>query len=240
MTPRNVFQNLCGIIFTGVSRNVFASKKDFVCVEELYSTSRSPDCNLLTNFGSPPIPFRALFIENGDFSNMALLSKEISQNLTRLAVSSIVRLGNTRPLPWHSRLGSICAKKLHSGVPPPTTESNKGGSVPVIWQNQARRLPEVHPEYKATSSGRGSNGGGVKWLPVPIGLTQEHDILELKPSPCLDNGNEADDWMGLDEWNTWFKSQVRNSKRSQDIVNLNKFKKFQTVKNYERNSPMST
>ncbi|GFW19657.1 uncharacterized protein TNCV_1605481 [Trichonephila clavipes] len=28
--------------------------------------------------------------------------------------------------------------------------------------------------------------------------------------------------MGLDEWNSWFKSQVRDSKRSQDIVNLNK------------------
>ncbi|GFU90498.1 hypothetical protein TNCV_2574311 [Trichonephila clavipes] len=25
-------------------------------------------------------------------------------------------------------------KKLHSGVPPPTTESSNGGSVPVIWQ----------------------------------------------------------------------------------------------------------
>ncbi|GFT03142.1 hypothetical protein TNCV_3610281 [Trichonephila clavipes] len=24
--------------------------------------------------------------------------------------------------------------ELHPGVPPPTTESNKGGSVPVIWQ----------------------------------------------------------------------------------------------------------
>ncbi|GFW43776.1 hypothetical protein TNCV_4771251 [Trichonephila clavipes] len=103
--------------------------------------------------------FRALCIANVDFRGMALLCKEIIKNLTRLAVSSIVRLGNTRPLPWHSRLGSICAKKhLRSGVRPPTTESNKGGSVPVIWQNQARRLPEVHPEHSATASGRGSNG----------------------------------------------------------------------------------
>ncbi|GFV38950.1 hypothetical protein TNCV_965161 [Trichonephila clavipes] len=55
--------------------------------------------------------------------------------------------------------GSISMrKKLHPGVPPPTTESNKGGSVPVIWQNQARRLPGVHPEYSTTASGRGSNG----------------------------------------------------------------------------------
>ncbi|GFX08378.1 uncharacterized protein TNCV_3268671 [Trichonephila clavipes] len=42
----------------------------------------------------------------------------------------------------------------------------------------------------------------VKFYPVPIGLTWEQNILVLKPSPCLHNGNEADDWMGLDEWNT--------------------------------------
>ncbi|GFV29894.1 hypothetical protein TNCV_657231 [Trichonephila clavipes] len=69
------------------------------------------------------------------------------------------RLGNTRPLPGHSSIGSISTRKnLHPGVTPPTTKSNKGGSVPVIWQNQARRLPEVHLEYNATASGRGSNG----------------------------------------------------------------------------------
>ncbi|GFT53649.1 hypothetical protein TNCV_3731631 [Trichonephila clavipes] len=53
MTPREVFNDLCGMIFTGELRNVFASRKDFVCVEELVSTSRSPDRNLLTDFGSP-------------------------------------------------------------------------------------------------------------------------------------------------------------------------------------------
>ncbi|GFX53841.1 retrovirus-related Pol polyprotein from transposon 412 [Trichonephila clavipes] len=69
------------------------------------------------------------------------------------------RLDNTRPLPGHSIFGSInTRRKLHPGAPPPTMESNKGGSVPVIWQNQARHLPEVHPEYSATASGRGSNG----------------------------------------------------------------------------------
>ncbi|GFS93545.1 hypothetical protein TNCV_87181 [Trichonephila clavipes] len=133
MTPRDVFKDLCGIIFTGESRIVLASRKAFVCVEEMVSTSRSPDRNLLTDFGSPPIPFRALCIANGDLRDMALLGKEISKSLARLAVSSIARLGNTRPLPWHSRLGSISVeKKIHSGVPLPTTESNKGGSVPVI------------------------------------------------------------------------------------------------------------
>ncbi|GFT70211.1 transposable element Tcb1 transposase [Trichonephila clavipes] len=74
----------------------------------------------------------------------------------------------------------------------------------------------------------------------PIGLTWEHDILVLKPSPCLHNGNEVDDWMGLDEWNSWLKSQVEDSNRSQEIVHLNKLKKFKAIKNYGRNSPMST
>ncbi|GFV70454.1 hypothetical protein TNCV_4798731 [Trichonephila clavipes] len=45
--------------------------------------------------------------------------------------------------------------------------------------------------------------GGVKFFPVSIGLTCEHNILVLKPSPCLHNGNEVDDWMDLDKWNSW-------------------------------------
>ncbi|GFV29831.1 hypothetical protein TNCV_2082961 [Trichonephila clavipes] len=36
------------------------------------------------------------------------------------------RLGNTRPLPGHSSIGSISTRKnLHPGVTPPTTKSNK-------------------------------------------------------------------------------------------------------------------
>ncbi|GFX00463.1 uncharacterized protein TNCV_2091131 [Trichonephila clavipes] len=61
------------------------------------------------------------------------------------------------------------------------------------------------------------------------GLTWEHDTLVLKPSPSLHNGNEVDDWMGLDEWTSWLKSQVRDSNRSQDIVNLNKFETIKTM-----------
>ncbi|GFU73446.1 hypothetical protein TNCV_3675931 [Trichonephila clavipes] len=85
MTPQDVFKDLCGIIFTGESRNVFTSREYFVCVE-LVSTSRSPNHNLLTDIGSPPIPLRALCIANGDFRDMALLGKIINKNLTRLAV----------------------------------------------------------------------------------------------------------------------------------------------------------
>ncbi|GFX96950.1 hypothetical protein TNCV_1996821 [Trichonephila clavipes] len=35
--------------------------------------------------------------------------------------------------------------------------------------------------------------------PFPIGLTWKPDILMLKPSPFLHNGDEVDNWMGLDE-----------------------------------------
>ncbi|GFY21124.1 hypothetical protein TNCV_3991681 [Trichonephila clavipes] len=49
------------------------------------------------------------------------------------AISSMFRLGKTRPLSGYSSIGSISTRKhLRSGVPPPTTESNKRGSVPVI------------------------------------------------------------------------------------------------------------
>ncbi|GFW50800.1 hypothetical protein TNCV_3590821 [Trichonephila clavipes] len=45
------------------------------------------------------------------------------------------KLGKTRHLLGHSSIGSIRTRiHLHSGVPPTTKESNKGGSVPVIWQ----------------------------------------------------------------------------------------------------------
>ncbi|GFX70076.1 uncharacterized protein TNCV_4615141 [Trichonephila clavipes] len=77
------------------------------------------------------------------------------------------------------------------------------------------------------------------FFPVSIGLTWVHDILVLKPPSCLHNRNKVDDWEGIDEWNSWFKSQVRDYNRSQDIVNLNTFKKFKTIKNYVRNRPMS-
>ncbi|GFX69635.1 hypothetical protein TNCV_1770041 [Trichonephila clavipes] len=55
----------------------------------------------------------------------------------------MVRLGKARPLSGHSSIGSIYTRKtLHPGVPPSTTESNKGGSVPVIWQTRHRAYLE--------------------------------------------------------------------------------------------------
>ncbi|GFW68736.1 hypothetical protein TNCV_3639511 [Trichonephila clavipes] len=41
-------------------------------------------------------------------------------------------MGIKRPLPGHIIFGSIRVRRLPSGVPPPTTEYNKRGSVPVI------------------------------------------------------------------------------------------------------------
>ncbi|GFV90645.1 hypothetical protein TNCV_2223611 [Trichonephila clavipes] len=69
------------------------------------------------------------------------------------------RLGKTRPLPGHSSIASISAKRnfilvfLHP-VRSPTREAVCRQS----FKNQVRRLPGVNPEYYATTSGRGSNG----------------------------------------------------------------------------------
>ncbi|GFU04563.1 hypothetical protein TNCV_1516091 [Trichonephila clavipes] len=59
---------------------------------------------------------------------------------------------------------------------------------------------------KDAHKGEQSNPAGS---PVSIGLTWEHDILVLKPFPCLHSGHEVDDWMGLNEWNSWFKSRPK-------------------------------
>ncbi|GFS81715.1 uncharacterized protein TNCV_2706631 [Trichonephila clavipes] len=80
---------------------------------------------------------------------------------------------------------------------------------------------QKYGDLQKSSPKLNSLGGGM--FSDPIGLTGEHDILVLKPSPCLDNGSQVCDWMGLDEWNSWFKSQVLDSNRSQDIMDLNKF-----------------
>ncbi|GFY24942.1 hypothetical protein TNCV_2691331 [Trichonephila clavipes] len=67
-----------------------------------------------------------------------------------------------------------CEKQLRSGVPPPTTESNKGGSVPVIWQKHGTALlPGVHPEYSDTASG---------WWCYELGLGdtgRDHIVVRL-------------------------------------------------------------
>ncbi|GFU04144.1 hypothetical protein TNCV_862901 [Trichonephila clavipes] len=110
ITPQQELSVLCGRIVTGDSRKDLASRNDFVCKVELISTSRSPDCKRFTDLGSPPIPIRALLIANGDFVNIPLSGKYKSKNLVCAAILSTLGLGNTRPLPAHSRFGSIWAK----------------------------------------------------------------------------------------------------------------------------------
>ncbi|GFU00677.1 transposable element Tcb2 transposase [Trichonephila clavipes] len=74
----------------------------------------------------------------------------------------VVKVGNTRPLPGRSNIGSISAKHnfvLECLHPPrsPTREAVCRSSS----KYQARRLPGVHPEYSTTASGRGFNGSVV-------------------------------------------------------------------------------
>ncbi|GFY33339.1 hypothetical protein TNCV_1897911 [Trichonephila clavipes] len=174
------------------------------------SISKSPDQSFLTDFGSPPIPIIALWTTKGDFRDISLFAKDKTKKREHLATLSMCRLGNTRPLPGHISIGSINTRKnLHPGVSPPTTESNKGGSVPVIWQNQARRLPEVHPDYNATASGRGSNGKiakdqrTVKIVTCPdLSLCKSYSTVALA-SPFSGSSTNNKSWVddGLDHSN---------------------------------------
>ncbi|GFY30458.1 hypothetical protein TNCV_3522211 [Trichonephila clavipes] len=72
MTPRQELRDLCGTTETGKSRKDFARRKDFVCRAEFVSISRSLERNRFTDFGSPPIPMRALWVPNGDFFDNSL------------------------------------------------------------------------------------------------------------------------------------------------------------------------
>ncbi|GFW64537.1 hypothetical protein TNCV_3513591 [Trichonephila clavipes] len=91
MTPRQVLRDLCGTTETGQSRKDIARRKDFVCKVEFISTSRSPERNHLTDFGSPPIPTRAFCIKKGDFFPILLCSSESSKNLAVSETLSMLR-----------------------------------------------------------------------------------------------------------------------------------------------------
>ncbi|GFT54613.1 hypothetical protein TNCV_344931 [Trichonephila clavipes] len=80
--------------------------------------------------------------------------------------------------------------ELHPGVAPPTTESNKGGSVPVIWQKTRHgAYLEVHPEYNATASGRGSNGSRLTGAGSNPATRLQHSVGQ--------NGRESQDTIFL-------------------------------------------
>ncbi|GFV07980.1 uncharacterized protein TNCV_3322351 [Trichonephila clavipes] len=58
---------------------------------------------------------------------------------------------------------------------------------------------DEYPQHGFGSVGEDSWWGFKKAeTSVPIGLTWNHDIFSAKPSPCLHNGDEADDLMGLE------------------------------------------
>ncbi|GFW07142.1 hypothetical protein TNCV_3693371 [Trichonephila clavipes] len=56
MTPRQEFNDLWGVTVKLESKNVFASKKDFVWRADMVSINKSPERNFFTDFGFPPIP----------------------------------------------------------------------------------------------------------------------------------------------------------------------------------------
>ncbi|GFT19810.1 hypothetical protein TNCV_4992711 [Trichonephila clavipes] len=145
MTPLQEFRDLCGLMITGEIRNVFASRKDFVCKAVKVSISRLPDRKRFTDFGSPPIPTRALFIAGGEFLIISLFGNAISKNLVRAAIISLSNLGNTRPLPRHSSIGSILA-----GLYPPRSPT-RDAVCRSSDKYQARRFPGVYPEYSDTA-----------------------------------------------------------------------------------------
>ncbi|GFU25575.1 hypothetical protein TNCV_3621551 [Trichonephila clavipes] len=107
MTPRQELRELCGTTETRESRKDFARRKYFVCRAEFVSISRFPERNRFTDFGSPPILMRALWISNGDFFDNSLSGKEISRNLEFVDISSTLRVSKTRPLRGHCKLVSV-------------------------------------------------------------------------------------------------------------------------------------
>ncbi|GFV63775.1 hypothetical protein TNCV_3240861 [Trichonephila clavipes] len=107
------------------------------------SIDKSPERNFLTDFGSPPIPSRSFYMAKGDFRNISLQGNDKIKSREREAILSKFILGSTRPLPGHSItlpghsiIGSVGANSTSSWRASTPTESNKGGSVPVICQKQ--------------------------------------------------------------------------------------------------------
>ncbi|GFW83730.1 hypothetical protein TNCV_668431 [Trichonephila clavipes] len=90
---------------------------------------------------------------------MLLFGREISKNRVSAETVSMLRGGNTRPLPGHISIGSISVKQnfvlacLH-----PAWSPTREAVCRSTDNSQSRRLPGVYPEYSATASGRGSDG----------------------------------------------------------------------------------
>ncbi|GFX32445.1 uncharacterized protein TNCV_2173631 [Trichonephila clavipes] len=90
-------------------------------------------------------------------------------------------------------MGKPCRGEEHRRGPIPC----KARAYTRLWRTSKIKVPTSIPLV----------GGEI--FSDPIGLTWKHDILVLKPSPCLHNGSQVYDWMGLNEWNSWFKSETQ-------------------------------
>ncbi|GFY04227.1 uncharacterized protein K02A2.6 [Trichonephila clavipes] len=144
--------------------------------------------------------------------NKARESKTTKNGTKMAAERRTVRSKQTtavRPCPYYLR----SRVRQPEGIP----EERRNSGIASIPKNNIRRR-SINMEALETEIQWIGADKGQRIIAVPIGLTWEHDILVLKPSPCLHNGNEVDDYMGLDEWNSWFKSQFRDSNRSQGRV----------------------
>ncbi|GFT09388.1 hypothetical protein TNCV_5062531 [Trichonephila clavipes] len=91
--------------------------------------------------------------------------------------------------PGTAHLDPYTENTLLPGVPPPITEFNKGGSVPLNWQKPGMALTGVHPGYSATASGRGLNGlssrgSRVVWVSDRGWLCHEFEPSTTKDPPC--------------------------------------------------------
>ncbi|GFV45277.1 hypothetical protein TNCV_5087571 [Trichonephila clavipes] len=96
---------------------------------------------------------------------MSLLGSEISENLVRVAIWSMLWLGKTRPLPGHSSIGSIktrtqlrSALNLSSGTPKRGTTSRLTGASsllpPVYSEAWAKGNAEVSQGHQSPPYGR--------------------------------------------------------------------------------------
>ncbi|GFU87614.1 uncharacterized protein TNCV_2935361 [Trichonephila clavipes] len=156
------------------------------------------------------------------YSNLKLylkLGSKIKANAGEKQLNSSV---GTKQL--NSALPSTAYNRLQPPAPPaPPLQKNRlflpTDAHRVNNRIQPKRSEKVEQDlsYYGGSPVGGSTGGGQFHVKLTL-------IREYGGPPKIKN--EVDDWMGLDEWNSWFKSQVRDSNRSQDIVNLNKLKKF--------------
>ncbi|GFV31737.1 hypothetical protein TNCV_2442081 [Trichonephila clavipes] len=172
----------------GEFRNVFASRKDLVCKAVKVSIRRSPDCKRFTDFGSPPIPIRALLKANWDFVSISLFGKESNKNLVQATIVLMSEFCNTSSLPGHISIGSISAKhnSILACLPPPRS-STRVAVCRSSSQTQARCLLGIHPEYSATTSGSVSSGTPKRG--TASRLTGTGSLLPPVYSEALAKGN---------------------------------------------------